>query len=128
MQLDSLKKIIRVIKAQENDLSFKLKSISNQLDTLDEKILLWSDHLERIDTELKNILLAGSEIGTVMYMINQKKNLAEMLMMLHGQVNELNKEFDKIATEMKLERNKKRVFGPAALRASIPGAHCRART
>jgi flagellar biosynthesis chaperone FliJ len=100
--------MVRAVKAQEDELSMKLRSIIQQLNTLSETITLWNGHLARAENELKLMMQSGIEGSQLNHLLNQKKALSGKIMQMSSELAELKAEFEKIAAKARKQKNKKK--------------------
>ena len=106
MKLKSLKKLIRISKIKENDLSTRLRSIAKQLDGLESSIHRWREHLERVEIEIMEKLQRGIDGKNLQHLLRQKETLALMLSSLMAEMGELHSEFGSLAGELMQEKNR----------------------
>jgi hypothetical protein len=110
MKPKTLKRLIKVFKSKEDDLSIRLRSINEQLAQLSETIILWNEQIDRIEAQFVSTLQNGGESSKLLHLLKQKNILSTLLSSLSLQMEDLNRDFDELAEELKREHNKNRML------------------
>ena len=106
MKSTSLSKVIRAVKASQDEMSFQLRQVTAKLNQIERNIKEWNNYYNLILDEISDELKKNKNTDNLRVFTHQKQSITSFLTSLEKEKQVYAKEFEKIAEKLKREQNK----------------------